>query len=118
MQPAAIINRGRGPEIEGTRITVYTIMDYLKMGWHRDRIAVTFRLSSDEVQAAIDYIESHRDEVTAAYQRILERSANAKNPPWVEEKRAEGRKKLLALKEQLQKDKQGVNLDARNGAGQ
>ena len=35
-----IINRGRGPEIAGTRITVFDVMDYLKHGWHRDRIAV------------------------------------------------------------------------------
>ena len=44
MQPASIINRGRGPEIEGTRITVYRVMDFLSMGWHRDLIAVTLRL--------------------------------------------------------------------------
>ena len=27
-----IINRSRGPEIEGTRITVYDVMDYLQEG--------------------------------------------------------------------------------------
>ncbi len=27
----SIIDRGRGPEIEGTRITVYDIMDYYKL---------------------------------------------------------------------------------------
>ena len=34
---AQIINRGRGPEIEGTRITVYDVMDYLQEGWRYDR---------------------------------------------------------------------------------
>ena len=53
-----IVNRGRGPEIAGTRITVFDVMDYLKHGWHRDRIAALFRLSSRDVQAAIDYIEA------------------------------------------------------------
>jgi uncharacterized protein (DUF433 family) len=43
---AKIINRGRGPEIEGTRITVYDVFDYARQGWHRDRIAALFRLSS------------------------------------------------------------------------
>ena len=57
---ATIINRGRGPEIAGTRITVYDVMDYLKHGWHRDRIAALFRLSSRDIQAAIDYIDQHR----------------------------------------------------------
>lgn len=70
---ATIIDRGRGPEIAGTRITVYDVMDYLKHGWHRDRIAALFRLASRDVQAAIEYIDSHRDEVEADYQRILDR---------------------------------------------
>jgi uncharacterized protein (DUF433 family) len=42
-----IHDRGRGPEIIGTRITVYDIMDYLEMGWHQTEIALWFRLSSD-----------------------------------------------------------------------
>jgi len=118
MQPAAIINRGRGPEIEGTRITVYTIIDFLKRGWHRDLIAVHHRLSSDQVQAAIDYIETHKNEVMAAYERILERSANAKNPPWVEEALVVGRAKRMALQEKLRQEKEGVADHARNGSRQ
>jgi uncharacterized protein (DUF433 family) len=41
---AQIINRGRGPEIEGTRITVCDVMDYLQEGWGYDQIAGLFRL--------------------------------------------------------------------------
>ncbi len=61
---AKIINRGRGPEIEGSRITVYDVMDYTQQGWHRDRIAALFRLSSQDIQAALDYIATHQSEVT------------------------------------------------------
>jgi uncharacterized protein (DUF433 family) len=78
-----IINRGRGPEISGTRITVYDVMDYYKHGWHRDEIATLFRLSSRAIQAAIDYIESHSDEVTADYEAILERHRDYTYPPHV-----------------------------------
>jgi uncharacterized protein (DUF433 family) len=60
---AKIINRGRGPEIAGTRITVYDVMDYYKHGWHRDQIAALFRLSSRDIQAAIDYIEAHKEKL-------------------------------------------------------
>ena len=83
---AKIINRGRGPEIAGTRITVYDVMDYYKDGWHRDQIAVLFRLSSRDIQAAIDYIESHREEVEVEYQKILDRHRNYKYPPEVQAK--------------------------------
>src|SRR6188768_4265619 len=80
IQKAQIINRGRGPEIAGTRITVYDVMDYRKHGWHRDRIAAQFSLSSEQIQAALDYIEAHEQEVLEKYQQIL----NRKNPPEVQ----------------------------------
>ena len=70
LMSAKIINRGRGPEIEGTRITVYDVLDYTRQGWHRDRIAALFRLSSRDIQAALEYIDQHHDEVMASYQRI------------------------------------------------
>ena len=40
---AKIINRGHGPEIAVTRITVYDVLDYARQEWHRDRIAALFR---------------------------------------------------------------------------
>ncbi len=80
-----IINRGRGPEIEGTRITVYDILDYHLDGWHRDMIADNFDLSSDQVEVAIRYIDEHRDEVMAKYKKMLERDARG-NPPELQAK--------------------------------
>jgi uncharacterized protein (DUF433 family) len=85
MIEARIIDRGRGPEIEGTRITVYDILDYHKRGWHRDMIADNFDLSSRQVEAAIRYIEEHREEVTADYEKILARHARG-NPPELQAK--------------------------------
>ena len=61
-----IINIGRGPQIAGSRITVYDVMDYLKHNWHRDRIAMLFRLSSRDIQVAIDYIEAHRERLRSS----------------------------------------------------
>src|SRR5262245_45837024 len=107
-----IRNRGRGPEIIGTRITVYTIMDYLKSGCHPDLIAAELRLGSDQVRAAIRYIEEHKEEVTAAYQRMLDRSANYRNPPEVEALREVGRAKLQEL---LRNRPRSQNQETANG---
>lgn len=52
---AQIINRGRGPAIEGTRITVYDVIDDLQEGWRYDLIAGLFRLPPDDIQAAVDW---------------------------------------------------------------
>ena len=41
-----IVNRGRGPEIAGTRITVYDILDYTRVGHHHTYIAAILGLSS------------------------------------------------------------------------
>ncbi len=93
---AAIIDVGRGPQIAGTRITIYDIMDYLRLDWGHASIALWLRLSSAQVLAAMDYIEKHRAEVDATYKEILEREARG-NPPEVEAKRVASRAKLQAL---------------------
>ena len=36
MLEAKIVDRGRGPEFAGTRITVYDVLDYHKTGLHRE----------------------------------------------------------------------------------
>lgn len=93
---AKIINRGRGPEIEGTRITVYDVLDYVRQGWHRDRIAALFRLSSRDIQAALDYINQHHDDVIASYQRIRARQQEYQYAPDVAAKIAACRQRAQA----------------------
>ena len=83
MTAPTIIERGRGPEIAGTRITVYDVMDYARMGWANASIALSLSLSSSQVEAALAYIEANRTAVEAEYEKILERSRRG-NPPEVE----------------------------------
>jgi uncharacterized protein (DUF433 family) len=98
---ATIINRGRGPGIAGTRITAYDVMDYLRHGWHRDRITALFRLSSLDLQAAFDYIAQHRSEVEADYERIRERPRTHTNSPEVQARMAQSRGTARRLRDQL-----------------
>lgn len=77
---ALIHNRGRGPEIRGTRITVYDVVDYLLMAWEPARIAMWFKLMTVQVEAAIAYILDHKLEVIREYHEMLEREARG-NPP-------------------------------------
>jgi uncharacterized protein (DUF433 family) len=89
-----IINRGRGPEIAGTRITVYDVLDYLQAGWRYDQIAGLFRLPPDDIQTAIQYIEDHKEAVMTAYQQILARHRHVQYSPEVEAKLARNRQKV------------------------
>ena len=109
MKEARIVDRGRGPEIEGTRLTVYEIFEYRRAGWERDAIAATVRLSSRQVQAALDYIQEHEVEVSAAYERAMVRVRRG-NPAWVEEKLKQNRSKIEALR--------GRSREAHHGAPQ
>jgi uncharacterized protein (DUF433 family) len=77
-----IIDRGRGPEIKGTRVTVYCIMDWVRDGCAVEDMTQRLDLSTEQVQAALDYIAAHKEDVEAVYKRVLERPN--KNPPWVE----------------------------------
>ncbi len=96
MTPPAIIDRGRGPEIAGTRITVYDILDYHSQDCSAQTIAVWLGISSEQVSAALDFIERHRDEVLADYQRILERSARG-NPPELQAKLDAGHQRFMEM---------------------
>jgi uncharacterized protein (DUF433 family) len=78
-----LIDRGRGPEIKGTRVTVYRILDFVRDGSSPERMAQELDLSAEQVQAALDYIAAHKEEVDAVYETILAR-VNQGNPPWVE----------------------------------
>ena len=101
MLEAKIVKTGRGPEIAGKRITVYDVIDYYETGRHRDMIADTLSLSSQQVEVAIRYIEEHRDEVMASYERNMERIRRG-NPPELQAKldamRGTARAKLEALR--------------------
>ena len=114
---AKIIDRGRGPEIEGTRITVYDVMDYLQEGWRYDQIAGLFRLPPDDIQAAIQYIESHYAEVMADYQQILARHSQVQYPPEVQAKLARSHQKLQAKLAEIQSRHQNEDTHASDHGG-
>ena len=90
---ARIINRGRGPEIEGTRVTVYRIMDFVREDSSPDRIARELDLDHEQVQVALAYIAGHRADVEAEYEKILQRIQQP-NPTFIETGRARSPEEL------------------------
>jgi uncharacterized protein (DUF433 family) len=116
MKEARIIEVGRGPQIEGTRITVFDVIEYHKNGWHRDEIAALFDLSSQQVEAAIRYIEEHRDEVMAAYERNMER-INRGNPPEIQAKLDAGHDRFLAAARERREKRMREARDEGRSAG-
>ena len=66
-----IIQTERGLSIAGTRITLYDVMDHLVAGWTPKVIRNWLSVTEEQLNAAISYIDAHRDEVEAEYQDAL-----------------------------------------------
>jgi hypothetical protein len=66
-----IIRTSRGLSIAGTRITLYTIMDYIKADWPPKLIQNWLNLTDKQINDVMDYIKTHSKEVEVEYQTIL-----------------------------------------------
>ena len=74
MEHPLIHDRGRGPELIGTRITIYNLVPYLiKPTWTEAAIAEANRVTAEQVAAMRAYFLSHYAEVMAQHDRIEER---------------------------------------------
>src|SRR2546422_3972905 len=94
----AIINRGRGPEIAGSRITVYDVLAESQAGATAEEMAGWWQLDVEQIHLALRYIEEHREEVEQDRAAIKARHARG-NPPHIEKLLEGSRMKLLALRE-------------------
>ena len=69
-----IIRTERGLTIAGTRITLYDVMDYVTAQYPSKFIRSLFDLTEEQINAALFYIETHRTEVEAEYQLVLDQA--------------------------------------------
>jgi uncharacterized protein (DUF433 family) len=85
MASDVIQDRGRGPEIAGTRITVYNLLlSFLDPTVTEEEICRVYELTAEQVAAARAYLLSNPDTVLAEHLRIEEKMA-AGNPPEVKQ---------------------------------
>ena len=68
----AIVSTERGLAIAGTRITIYDVMDHLVAGRSPELILNWLPLTPKQLESALSYIETHRTEVEAEYQEVLQ----------------------------------------------
>jgi uncharacterized protein (DUF433 family) len=85
MKPYAIIDRGRGPEIAGSRITVYDVLAETRAGATPEDLAGWYRLDVEQIHLALRYIEEHKEEVERDWAAIKACHARG-NPPEIRAK--------------------------------
>src|SRR6266436_129163 len=90
---AAIVNN----RIDGLRVTVYDVLYYLEAGRSHVEIAEILPLTLEQIEAAVRYIEDHRDEVMTNHRRIEDRLERG-NPPEIEERARAGRARMETLR--------------------
>ena len=94
-----IHDRGRGPEIVGTRITVYNLVPYLlDASTTEAHMAEIYGLSCEQIAAARAYILNHADAVLARHREIETRLARG-NPPELVEQLKETHSRLVQFRE-------------------
>jgi uncharacterized protein (DUF433 family) len=109
-----IIDRGRGPQLSTSRITVQDVVPMLKRNCPPEEIMELIPvLTREELRVIQDYVRDHYDDVMEQDRRIAEREANRVTPPEILEILERGRAKRLALMEQFAKaksqEKNGAN---------
>ena len=93
-----IHDRGRGPELVDTRITVYNLLPYFFDPTATEKyVCDLYELTPEQVAAARAYVFNNLDEVLPAHMRIEERMA-AGNPPEVVEQARKSRQVLVDFK--------------------
>ena len=72
--PNIVVRTGRGLTIAGTRITLYSIMDYIKADWPPKLIKDLFDLTDEQIFGVLAYIEANRAQVESEYQIVLQKA--------------------------------------------
>lgn len=85
-EPIVIRRSDMGLAVSGTRITLYTILEYLHDQWPPDLIRDWLGLSERQIEGALAYITAHRDEVEAEYHQVL-REAEENRRYWEDRNR-------------------------------
>ncbi len=100
-----IHDRGRGPELIGTRITVYNLLfHFLDPTITEASIGRLYELTPEQVAAARAYVLNHPDTVLAEHLKIEARMAEG-NPPEVIEQAKKTHASFLRFKEWLAEQK-------------
>jgi len=101
-----IHDRGRGPEIVGTRITIYNLLsDFLDPTTTEAEICSMYELTPKQVAAARAYIFNNADMVLARHLEI-EARMEAGNPPEVIERAIQTKASFMNFKDWLAKRQQ------------
>jgi uncharacterized protein (DUF433 family) len=112
-----IVDRGRGPQLSTSRITVQDLVPYLQQHWTHEQIREIMPvLTVEEIEAVERYVRDHYEAVMEQDRRIRERAAARRKPPEIEAaERTERLQRLNQARELIRQRKQERNGDHASG---
>lgn len=115
MATELIHDRGRGPELVGTRITVYNLLpNFLDPTATEAYLCRLYDLSPEQVSAARAYILNHPDTVLSRHLEIEARMAEG-NPPEVIEQAERLHATFLRFKDWVMQQRQAREAEEPSG---
>lgn len=108
-----IVNRGRGPQLSTSRITVQDLVPYLQQKLTYEQILEIMPiLTVEEIQAVERHVHDNYEAVMEQDRLIRERAAARRKPPELEEaERKERLQRLENAQTLIREAKQGRNGD-------
>ncbi|MEX0716727.1 MAG: hypothetical protein WD066_09075 [Planctomycetaceae bacterium] len=108
MTDIEIIDRGRGPQLSTSRITVQDLVPYFLRQCGYDEIRAAMPSLSDEEIAVVErYVREHRDEVLEQDRRIRARAAARRKPAHAAEDEREARlQRLESTRNRIRRQRQ------------
>lgn len=108
-----IVDRGRGPQLSTSRVTVQDLVPYLQQKFTREQILEIMPvLTVEEIEAVERYVQENYEAVMEQDRRIREGAAARRQPPEVEDaERQERLKRLENARQLIRRGKQERNGD-------
>jgi uncharacterized protein (DUF433 family) len=109
----AIVDRGRGPQLSNSRITVQDLVPYLQQKYtYAQILEIMPVLTVDEIRAVERYISENYQAVIEQDRRIRERAeARRKTPEAEDAERAQRLERLDTVRQRIRQGKQERNGD-------
>ena len=108
-----IVDRGRGPQLSTSRITVQDLVPYLQRQYtHEQILQIMPVLTVEEIQAVERYVRDNYEAIMEQDRRIRERAAARRQPSEREEaERAQRLERLQKARQRIHEPNQEPNGD-------
>ncbi len=103
-----IVDRGKGPQLSTSRVTVQDLVPYFQEGCSHDEIIRWIpTLTAEEIAIVERYYRDHQKELDAE-DRLIRSRGEQTNPEWINRVLQEAHAERLAMTERLRQQANGV----------